>query len=343
MVFALKLFPLIVFCHFCINIDETIDQLVGESSEGFSSTTNDISVNVKWKYGDLDFKYKKEKVGKQDWHCYYPTNKRIASVYYNDYLIWAADSGISPKAVKAHLPRSGSNTIIVEVGANEKKTFIQELGFYHEKGTIALDIDSKKTTNDYIFTTTGSDSNGERTYKATKGRKITLIVRKKSCGKNRLYWKATGSWYCTEVIITRASGKNAKLTLKLTDGSTTTDLVLVKQEKGIWVRENTVFLNTKKKSDALNCKYTSNVQNNNGEYIYEPLEGFSISRVSHGDHDPKNLIWKSSGFDKCTKVTGKKVKGKTVSYELVIEVDGGRKVKLLSDKVGKKWNLSSAP
>ncbi|UKK01647.2 hypothetical protein MACK_002465 [Theileria orientalis] len=342
MVLSLKLFPLLIFCHhFFIICDESIEQLVADASEGFSSSASDISINVKWKNGDLDFKYEKKKIGKDDWHCYYPKSKRISSVFCYDNLIWSADPGVSPKEVRAHLPKTGNKTIIVEVGANEKKIFTQEFGFYHEKGTIALDIGSKKTTNEYIFTKTGNDKNGEWNYKATANRKITMIVKKRTCGKNRLYWKATGSWYCTEVTITRANNKNAKLSLKLTDGSTVTDLVLVKQEKGIWVRENTVFLNTKKKSEALNCTYTANIQNKRGHYTYEPMEGFGISRVSHGDHEPKNLIWKSSGFDKCTKVTGKKESGKTVSFELLIENDSGQNVKLKSEKIGNKWNLSS--
>ncbi|BAM40714.1 conserved hypothetical protein [Theileria orientalis strain Shintoku] len=319
-----------------------MDQLVGEASDGFSSSSNDTSVDVKWKYGDVEFKYKKEQIGGKDWHCYYPNDKRIASVYYGDNLIWAADPGVSPKAVRAHLPNCGNNTITVEVGANEKKTFTQEFGFYHEKGTIALDVGCKKTTNDYIFTKTGNDKDGEYNYKATKENKITLIVQKKTCGSNKLYWKATGSWYCTEVALTREANKNTKMTLKLTDGSTSTDLTLVKQEDKFWVSENTVFLNTKKKDNAFNCKYTRNVQNKRGTFTYEPAEGFTISRVSHGDHEPKNLIWKSSGFDKCTKVTGNVENDETVSYELLVEGDNGQKVKLKSEKVGTKWNLSSA-
>ncbi|EAN33224.1 hypothetical protein TpMuguga_02g00939 [Theileria parva strain Muguga] len=323
-----------------INASEDIETLVSthgdsESPTHYSEITLDASCGSSNEYLVVEDK----KYGGQNFRTYTTTHSNIiTTVNYKKFVVWKAEDGEHSKFVRIRKKSGKDRILVIETvrnGSNTTKTFTKTRGIYHELGTVALNINDKNKP-DYTFTSTVKDNNGENTYTPKDNKKIGLVFLKSCCSSAQLFWKATGNWYCTKVTTTIQSGNLVKITLDTTDGSNTSEVVLIDQGGGIWVPDKTVYLDVKTKEDAPNCNYTSSITNNNGTYTYEPEEGFSIIKVSHGSGSD-DLIWESSSDLFCIKVTGTVESDKTTKLNLVLKNSSNKEISKVFYPYGSSW------
>ncbi|XP_951777.1 uncharacterized protein TA15950 [Theileria annulata] len=307
------------------NASEDINSLITTGVGDSTSECTEISLEASCKSSNDFYVVEKKKFGGNDFRTYTPTHSNIiTAVNYKKHSVWKAQEGEHSKFVRIRDKGGKERIIVIKIisdGSDKEKTFKKVHGFYHESGTIAVNI-KDKGNDDFTFTSNVANKNGENTYTPKDNKKIALVFSKSFLSTAQLFWKATGNWYCTKVKTTIESDNLVKITLDTTDGSNTSEVVLIDQGDGIWIPDKTVYLDIEKKGNAKNCKYSAEITNKNGSYTYEPIKDFDIIKVSEGD----KVVWESTGDLFCTKVTGKVESDKTTRLRLDFKDSDGKKL-----------------
>uniref|UniRef100_A0A3B0ML42 Uncharacterized protein n=1 Tax=Theileria annulata TaxID=5874 RepID=A0A3B0ML42_THEAN len=307
------------------NASEDINSLITTGVGKSPSECTEISLEASCKSSNDFYVVEKKKFDDKDFRTYTPTHSNIiTSVNYKKHSVWKAEEGEHSKFVRIRDKKGKERIIVIKIisdGSDKEKTFTKVHGFYHESGTIAVNI-KQEGNDDLTFTSNVANKNGENTYTPKDNKKIALVFSKPYLSSAQLFWKATGNWYCTKVKTTIESDNLVKITLDTTDGSNKSEVVLIDQGEGIWIPDKTVYLDIEKKGKVKNCKYSTEITNKNGTYTYEPIDGFDIIKVSKGS----DVVWESTGDLFCTKVTGTVESDKTTKLRLDLKDCKGEQI-----------------